>query len=192
MTARDVLVGLLGEARAVEVIEAAARSVDPRPWDPSHLPFTAFAQTTEGAREWEKERARESAAAALAAVLPDLLASASEQAAEVAAQRDALLAIIDDARHALWAPGAKVEPTRQVLARAAAAIADRQQQRLRARDVTPTATAVHLHSLLDQERAETARLRALLPDLTYETETTPEAPRTLADTLAFTAGDSTS
>ena len=151
MTARDVLVGLLGESRADEVIERAARmwfaselECDPDEWD-ARNPIVA-------------EFARDDAAAALAAVLPDLLASASEQAAEAAAQRDDLLAIIDDARHALWAPGAKVEPTRQVLARAAAAIADWQQQRLRARDVTPTATAVHLHSLLDQERAETQEL----------------------------------
>lgn len=161
MTAWDTLVALLGEAKADEVIEQAARAE-----------YASERMTDE---DWDRECSGyrglylTPVTAALAAVLPDLLASASEQAAEVAAQRDALLAIIDDARHALWAPGAKVEPTRQVLARAAAAVADWQQQRLRARDVTPTATAVHLHSLLDQERAETARLRALLPDLTYET-----------------------
>ena len=90
--------------------------------------------------------------AAAVNALPALLDAAEE--------RDALLAIIDDARHALAADGPKLEPARQVLARALPQLTAWQDRKRRDRDITPPHVIAHRGAQLDAVTAERDALRA--------------------------------
>ena len=81
---------------------------------------------------------------------------------DAAVERDALLAIIDDARHALSADGPKVEPARQVLARALPQTTAWQDRTRHARDNTPPHVIAHRGAQLDTLRAERDALAAKL------------------------------
>ena len=73
---------------------------------------------------------------------------------DAAEERDDLLAIIDDARHALSADGPKVEPARQVLARALPQTTAWQDRTRHARDNTPPHVIAHRGAQLDAVTAE--------------------------------------
>ena len=81
---------------------------------------------------------------------------------DAAAERDDLLAIIDDARHALSADGPKVEPARQVLARALPQTTAWQDRARHARDNTPPHVIAHRGAQLDAVTAERDALAAKL------------------------------
>ena len=90
-------------------------------------------------------------------------------------ERDALLAIIDDARHALSADGPKVEPARQVLARALPQTTAWQDRTRHARDNTPPHVIAHRGAQLDAVTAERDALEAMLSgrclsDITHRDE----------------------
>ena len=81
---------------------------------------------------------------------------------DAAAERDDLLAIIDDARHALSADGPKVEPARQVLARALPQTTAWRDRTRHARDNTPPHVIAHRGAQLDAVTAERDALAAKL------------------------------
>ena len=83
-----------------------------------------------------------------------------DRIAELTAERDALLSIIDDARHALAADGPKLEPARQVLARALPQLAAWQDRKRRDRDITPPHVIAHRGAQLDAVAAERDALAA--------------------------------
>ena len=83
-----------------------------------------------------------------------------DRIAELTAERDALLSIVDDARHALAADGPKLEPARQVLARALPQLAAWQDRKRRDRDITPPHVIAHRGAQLDAVTAERDALRA--------------------------------
>ena len=94
---------------------------------------------------------------------------------DAAVERDALLAIIDDARHALSADGPKVEPARQVLARALPQTTAWQDRTRHARDNTPPHVIAHRGAQLDAVTAERDALEAMLSgrclsDITHRDE----------------------
>jgi len=88
------------------------------------------------------------------------LLDAADERDRLRAERDGLLAIIDDARHALSADGPKLEPARQVLARTLPAITAWQDRQRRERDNTPPHVAHHQRNQLDAVTAERDGLRA--------------------------------
>ena len=84
---------------------------------------------------------------------------------DAAVERDALLAIIDDARHALSADGPKVEPARQVLARALPQTTAWRDRTRHARDNTPPHVIAHRGAQLDAVTAERDALAEKVEDL---------------------------
>ena len=93
------------------------------------------------------------------------LLDAAEESDALRAERDALLAIIDDARHALSADGPKVEPARQVLARALPQITAWRDRTRHARDNTPPHVIAHRGAQLDAVTAERDALAEKVEDL---------------------------
>ena len=127
----------------------------------------AHRRICEGAREWciDDHGDCERVAAVVVPIVEATLLDAAAERDALRAERDALLAIIDDARHALSADGPKVEPARQVLARALPQTTAWRDRTRHARDNTPPHVIAHRGAQLDAVTAERDALAEKVEDL---------------------------